>query len=187
MKKRHKIMIPILTAIASIVIAVSLIFTVSVVGVIALPWTLMGIYYNFLAEDLPAPSVTYCEFPFEIVYEIDDETVVVNDVFVCEFVGYGVNEGVGKHRKWKGYVKSTGEDGVLIAEDDVRKVYVGVGDPEYYMGEYKNYTPAPNVYDIDKIKNDDLFLHGELEEKYNIKIIRWTFSEPIENTFEKNE
>lgn len=180
MKNSLKIII----AIVSIVIVISMLFIVTMVGVIALPWTAMAIYYNFFEEDPPAPSVTYGEFPFEIVYEIGDETVVVNDVFICEFAGYGANEGNGKYRKWKSYVKSTREDGVLIFEDAVRKIYVGVGDPEYYMGEYKNCTLEPNVYDIDKIKNDDLFLPGELEEKYNIKILNWTFSEPIENTFE---
>ena len=61
---------------------------------------------NLLSSNPPKPEITYAEFPFEIVYELEGETVTVNDVYVCEYDGIGMNEGVGKYREWKGYIKS---------------------------------------------------------------------------------
>ena len=84
-------------------------------------------------ETVPEPQIKEGEFPFEIVYEIDGEIITVNDVYVCEFDGFDWNEGAGKHRKWKGYIKSSGSEGLILLEDGDLKFAVSVGSPEYYM------------------------------------------------------
>lgn len=65
----------------------------------------------------PEPEITYCEFPFEIVYEIDGEIITINDVYVCQYDGIGANEGSGKYRVWKSYIKSTGEENLILFKD----------------------------------------------------------------------
>ena len=86
-------------------------------------------------ETVPEPQIKEGEFPFEIVYEIDGEIITVNDVYVCEFDGFDWNEGAGKHRKWKGYIKSSGSEGLILLEDGDLKLAVSVGSPEYYMSD----------------------------------------------------
>ena len=70
-------------------------------------------------QNVPEPQIKEGEFPFEMVYEIDGETITVNDIYVCEFDGFDWNEGVGKHRKWKGYIKSSGTDVLILLEDAI--------------------------------------------------------------------
>ena len=142
-------------------------------------------------QNVPKPQKTEGEFPFEIVYEIDGETVTVNDVYVCEFDGFGWNEGVGKHRKWKGYIKSSGAKELILLEDGDLKLAVNVGSPEYYMSdpswEYsEEYTPS-----IYYIKPNELggTTSGVMDietllEQYKLKLISWELSEPIPNSFE---
>ena len=153
-----------------------------------------------MAKDVPEPEITYGEFPFELVYEMDGETVVVNDVYVCEYDGIGMSSaaaGADKYREWIGYVESTGEGGVILMEDVLPdgnlQLICSVGGPEYYMSDpdvvYESeYTP--NVIRIIRYNDGISSIGGsdaeieELMETYNIKIISWTFSDPIENTFE---
>ena len=75
-------------------------------------------------ETAPEPQIKEGEFPFEIVYEIDGEIITVNDIYVCEFDGYDWNEGRGKHRKWKGYIKSSGSEELILLEDGDLKLYM---------------------------------------------------------------
>ena len=142
-------------------------------------------------EYVPEPEIKEGEFPFEIVYEKDGEIVTVNDVYVCEFDGFDWNEGVGKHRKWKGYIKSSGAKELILLEDGDLKLAVSVGFPEYYMSDQsitqiKDLTPA-----IYYIKPNELggTSSGMLDiepllEQYKIQLVSWNFSEPIQNSFE---
>ena len=165
---------------------VILLIPVIIVLYFSLPWVMIFLG-NALAPNPPKPEITYGEFPFELVYEIDGETVTVNDVYVCEFDGFGMNEGQGKYREWKGYVQGTGEEGVILFEEGEVIIWCYIGSPKYYMGEVK-YIDAytPNVV------KESPYLSGtsyeglradELWELYNIRIISWQFSDPIENSF----
>ena len=58
-------------------------------------------------EHVPEPRIKKAEFPFEIVYELDGETVTVNDIFVCEYDGTLWNENTGRQRQWKGWASRT--------------------------------------------------------------------------------
>ena len=141
-------------------------------------------------QNVPEPQVQKGEFPFEIVYEIDEETVTVNDVYVCEFDGFDWNEGLGKHRKWKGYLKSSGAEELILLEDGDLKFAVSIGSPEYYMSDptcpYSENTPSifyikPNEFGGTTVGSSDI---ESLLAQYKLKIVSWTFSEPIENFFE---
>ena len=138
----------------------------------------------------PKPEITYAEFPFEIVYEIHGETVTVQDVYVCEYVGIGFDKGRGKHREWKDYIKSSGEEDLILVEDGSLKLACYVGFPEYYMSD-------PETYDYEYTPFIGYIIHpneyggtsyGGLDaepslNQYDLKLISWKLSEPIENSF----
>ena len=72
------------------------------------------------------------------------------------------------------------------------KVLCRVGYPEYYMSEptWDNGGKelVPSVYYTTTLEGGGVF-NGELDEdalleKYNIKLVSWSFSKPIENSFE---
>lgn len=155
---------------------------------IALPWFLLGTAILF-SPNPSMPKIVYSEFPFEIVYEINGEQITVQDTYVCEFDGFSANEGVGKHRTWKGYVKSTGEDHLLIMEDENTAIYCDVGEPEYYMNDdlYSGAHPVtPRLYCVSKTDSQyyNAMYPDEILEHYDIEIISWELAEPITNTFE---
>lgn len=145
---------------------------------------------DWLSPNPPEPEITYAEFPFEIIYEIDEKTVTVNDVYVCEFDGFDWNEGVGKHRKWNGYIKSSGESKLILLEDGELKLACSIGTPEYYMSDhFGSYTDEyiPSIYYIKPNEFGGTY-SGVLDiepilEQYKIKLIRWKLSEPIQNSF----
>lgn len=139
----------------------------------------------FSAPNPSEPREVYGEFPFELTYRIGDDLVAVRDVYVCEYDGIGFNEGIGKYRKWKGYIQGTGETAVLVTEDAERKIYCFVGSAEFYMGDemYPEQRPlAPRLYDVHNSMT--FYSQEELLSRYDIELISWTFSDPITNSFE---
>ena len=139
---------------------------------------------------IPSPEITKAEFPFEIVYEIDGETIVINDVFICEYDGIEWNEGQGRHRQWNGYVKSTGKDYVVLLEDGNLKFACKVGTAAYYMGDPSmanagEYTPS--IYYIRTFESGGVSsgVAGiePLLEEYKIKLVSYKLSKPVENSF----
>ncbi len=135
------------------------------------------------------PEIKQGEFPFALTYKINGEEKTVNDTYVCEFDGIGFDTGRGFYREWKGYVKSSGAENVLIAEDENRKIYCQVGEPNYYMGDHEyldwetiSLSP-PHLYAEKKTDSFDYMSADEIKETYNIEIVSWDFKEPISNEF----
>lgn len=141
-------------------------------------------------QNSPEPQIKEGEFPFEIVYEIDGETVTINDIYICKFDGFDWNEGGGKHRKWKGYIKSSGEEELILFEDSNLKFAVSVGSPEYYMsdpnGSYSENTPSIYYIKPNEFGGVSSGVDGiePLLEQYKLKLVSWNFSKPIQNSFE---
>ncbi len=158
-------------------------------AIFILPWALIGLGI-MLEPNPPEPAIKYAEFPFEVVYEIDDEIVTVNDIYVCEYDGIGMNEGVGKYRKWKGYIKSSGKEELILLEDGDLKLACSVGYPEYYMGDPSKLNPeeyTPYMYYI-KSNSFGGISSGVMDiepilEQYRLKLISWKLSKPIQNSF----
>ena len=141
-------------------------------------------------ESVPTPSITQAEFPFEIVYRLNGETVVVNDVFVCEFEGVIWNEGFGRHRQWKGYVKSTGKDHLVLLEDGNLKFACSLGSAAYYMDDPSmegadEFTPSiyyVRTYESGGVSSGVAGIEKMLEE-YKLELVSWQLSKPIKNSF----
>jgi len=174
-------------------------------AVFNLPWLLLYVGINSLPNP-PQPSITYGEFPFKLVYEIDGKQRVIEDTLICEYDGLGKNEGIGKYIKWKkSYASGNSQvlllnannvKGIMYGKEEVvnQEVYYDPGPSEYYMGddEYKGYEPSfPDASFLEKYSQgrsvSGVIHANELLEKFHIKLISWESSPPIKNTFIESE
>ena len=187
-KRKPKWWLVIVIAAAVTVICIALVPVLFVAG----GW---GLLYAGLAlsPDPPKPHITEAEFPFTLVYEIDGEQFTVSDIYVCEYDGIGMNEGVGKYRKWKGYMKSKGEessDEIVLIKDGKKTVCASVGDAYAYMGD-DDYidTTGGNMLSFYVTESNGSYQSWRalstdvLEEEYGVTVISWQFTPPIKNTF----
>ena len=159
---------------------------------IAIPFT--GLFVHGIIEGLkydpsqaPKPEITYGEFQLELTYTINDKTIKVSDIYVCEYVGY--NESMNSPN-WSGVMKSTKEDGFVLYDKDRTKIYCMLGYPEYYMGEIQE-KPTPVIW-IEKKgvvfgAASGIISEKQLLEKYSIEIKEWKTAPPIENSFKEFE
>ena len=165
------------------------------------PITFYGWAISTFGEKPPKPTITLAEFPFEIVYTVNDEVFTIKDTYVCEFDGYTVSGSDLKNvRSWKGFVKSTGEayitvlEGGTRGEEDAWRVFLSVGSPMYYMNDptyQQSGAPLPqwHVDGISKWGEEyTSYSHSHIfvqkDGGFHLKIVSHQFSEPIENTFE---
>ena len=156
---------------------------------------------------VPEPAIKSGEFPFVLEYEYEGETYVIEDVVVCTYTGY-ITSGFYPRKPYKrtydSYLKN-GSDTVLLeieqnAEDFVKEgrisesVVLRFGDGGYYLGDPDTTSFHPCIAHTERcIRFPTGILDGStevplerLEEYYGIKLIRFEFSSPIENTFEDN-
>ncbi len=158
------------------------------------PGLLISMGFAFLPSPLK-PVITYGEFPFRLVYELNDERIIIEDTIVCEYDGINMDAGQGKYRKWKAKFSSNGKEvtylGIVLLEDDEKTIYMYVGSPDYYMGDWMNLrldTPEINDFKnvITMIPSEgygDIIDEKNLLEKYSINIIEWAHASPIVNDF----
>ena len=97
---------------------------VAVIVLLELPWIMLAISSIFSKEP-PKPKETYGEFPFKLVYEINDKQISVEDVLVIEYVGVGYNEAMGKYNRWKTYYKNAEADPNNPTTDESLKLFTG--------------------------------------------------------------
>ena len=171
-----------------------------VIAVLLLPFAVMAFAFagisivpfitTYIFEPTPSkPEITYGEFPFEIVYELDGETITINDIYVCEYEGIRIGY-LEKYRSWKGYFKSTGEDQIVLLQDGNLKFCSFVGDPNYYMSDptmqEQKYVPYIfyEIYPNDSGgKSSGTLDIDQMLEEYKLKLVSWNLSEPIQNNF----
>lgn len=153
------------------------------------PW--ITIFFNsFISKNPPKPQITSGEFPYSITYKINGEMKVLEGKYICRFIGVSWNEGQGKFRKWEGNINNTDETAVLLTEDEMNKVYCYVGSAEYYMGDTESYSGkypvTPHLF-VEKKHEDDrtIWSPEKIASTYEIEIISWSFSKPIQNDFIK--
>ena len=133
------------------------------------------------------PKIKNAEFPFLLTYKHNEELVTVEGTYVCEYDGVGWDSGRMFYRKWKGYVKETGLENVLICEDSERRVFCQVGEPRYYMGDFQDLgwddisLSPPHLYIVKKNANYEFLSVDEIKQVYAIEIVSWEFSNPIQS------
>lgn len=134
------------------------------------------------------PAVTEAEFPFKIIYELDGETVTIDDVYKVKYIPNDEDDNH-KGRVYAGELKSSGEDDTLytLKKDENTRIELWaylyadylMGDPEYdYFGE-ENFEPKIYYYDENEVEYHD----KETLEEQGVKLISFEYPTPIENSF----
>ncbi|WP_052487863.1 hypothetical protein [Gordoniibacillus kamchatkensis] len=161
----------------------------AIIAFIAGPWIFLYIGIQ-LEPNPPRPEITHGEFPFRLEYDINGERKVIQDTLICEFDGFGADEGRGKYRRWKERLASGNERVALAKVTDKMEIYYSPGSAKYYMddlsdsGEYEHYFP--DALFIEKrggITTTGIVHADELYDKYHIKLISWNYTPPIKNSF----
>ena len=151
-----------------VIVALVLVCVIGVL-IVASPWIILGIGL-WLSPAPPKPEITYGEFDFKLVYEIDGEIKTIEDTIICEFDGFNIDEANGKTRRWKEEFKN--ENGnelyafrveqidnpefneykngrkpdynqIVLKNIDHYKVLLRVAGAEYFLGEPDDKTPSP--------------------------------------------
>lgn len=152
---------------------------------ISIPFTALFVHgvierLKYDSAQEPKPQVTYGEFSWELTYTVNDKTINIKDVYVCEYSGYDESINL---RRWNGYIKSSKEVGFLIFYDKGTKVFCKLGDPSYYMGEHQE-EPHPVIVE-EKGSGSGTITEEELLKNYGIELKTWKTASPIKNSFEE--
>ena len=164
-----------------------LIILILYVLVLVLPFVLIDLHSLFLPNP-PKPVITYGEFPFKLVYEINGEQKVIEDTVICKYDGIGIGSG-SKYRKWKSRLASGNKEVVLMKVNNSKYIYYIYGYPDEYMGDLQFYEPFEasfpnaNIYGEGGSRMNRLISADELLSEYGIKLISWEPSSPIVNSF----
>ena len=180
---------------ARIIIISVLTLIIIITLLIAAPFLGLSAYKNYMLSSWklpPEPQITYGEFPFEITYKIGGQSFSCKDVYICEYEGTDWGFDMGYFRNWRGYLKSNGEENLVLLNCDNRQIICTVGSPEYYMNaqentDIQNFVPKLILLQKTEAGNSSCLLSKELQEYYNIELISWKLSEPIENSFRKTQ
>lgn len=150
------------------------------------------------------PIIKHGEFPFHLNYEMNGKVYDINDSVVCDFDRIGSNSGFGEIRWWNEHLKSGTERITILRKENVRsiikpnridskiEVYYNYGDANFFMGdptgassekpqiEYiETYEESPKEIVIEATE----LTPKQLQKYFDIRIIDWTHSQPIKNTF----
>ena len=138
----------------------------------------------FIAGISLKPVVTESEFPFSITYELDGETVTIDDVYK---VHYDADEAY-KYRMYVGEIQNKKEDNayyILKTEENGRielwtHFYADylMGDPEYDYFDEEPFEPRIYYYDAQETEYHD----EETLAEHGVKLISFEYPEPIKNS-----
>ena len=140
------------------------------------------------------PAVKEGRFDFSVTYEVNGEVTTYSGVYVCEFVGVYVMIH-SKGRDWDGYIENAnGETSIEIQRNEDGVIYLSFGfSPEYFMSdpefEVQGFeTPRPELYMVYHSADPNMStMEGgqDLMDKYGVRLLDYTYAEPIENTYEE--
>jgi hypothetical protein len=138
----------------------------------------------FIAGIALKPTVTESEFPFSITYELDGETVTINDVYKAR---YKENKKY-KSRIYSGEIGNLGEDNTIytLKTDETGRIELWTHFyPDYLMGDawydyFDEEAFEPRIYYYDAEENE--FYDRETLSEQGVKLISFEYPEPIENS-----
>ena len=142
--------------------------------------------FSLISSIALKPAVTEAEFPFTVTYELDGETVTIEDVYKVNYIPNDADDNH-KGRVYAGQRLSSGADDmnfVLKQEESTRielwtHFYADylMGDPEYDYFEYEAFEPTIYYYD----ENETEYSDEETLEAQGVKLISFEYPTPIEN------
>ena len=151
------------------------------------------------------PTVKEGSFNFSVTYEVDGEQETVSGVFVCKFskVVFALD---GSYIEWDSYVQDTAlanrlEESrgyLLLKTCDDGEIYLDINlNAEYFMSDpsYVDTDTFEPILDISprlfieysQTKGEQLEVwwsdDAAVLESYGVKVIRYEYDAPIENTY----
>lgn len=160
----------------------SIIIIVAILAIVA---------YTLIGNIAKKPVITEGEFPFSITYELDGETITIDDVYK---VRYERNDGYAdtKTRVYVGKIgnREEGDTSYTIKDYGQMKGYLCLYTyfhPEYMMGDSQEYSYfdedpfAPEIYYYDA--EGQSYGDEETLAAHKVKLVSFEYPEPIENSF----
>ena len=146
------------------------------------------VVYSIFSSIAYKPAVTEGEFPFSITYELDGETVTVNDVYRASYVrndGYADTKG----RVYVGEIGDMGEGNTVYTLKKGKNTRVELctnfyadylmGDSEYSYFDDEAFEPRIYYYDA----NEQEYSDEETLSAQGVKLISFEYPTPIDNSF----
>ena len=156
-------------------------FLPSIILVIAIVLTMISVIIAGIALK---PKVTESEFPFSITYELDGETVTINDVYK---VRYDEDKQY-KQRMYVGEIGDMGESNTIytLKTEETGRIELWthfhpdylMGDSEYDYFDDEAFEPRIYYYDAQETEYHD----EETLAKQGVKLINFKYPEPIKNS-----
>ena len=144
------------------------------------------LYYFTSMDSLPEREITYGEFPFEIVYTIDEEEFEKQGIAICK-CKKTFDLVYGAYWDFEMYFDDSYDDDILCTE--LYEIKIDCGNASYYLdGEkpYEKYVPGEYIWYFSEGKYYELTLE-EAKEEFGIEIISTKFSEPLVNTEDEKD
>lgn len=144
------------------------------------------------AVKMGVPEVRDGRFDFSVTYEVNGEEQTYTGVYVCKYEGVSVALD-GKGRSWNGYIENGRPDGMVeIQNNDDGKIYIDFKfNPLYFMSDPNSVIfeiPEPELILVYHSEDPD-FVHFSQEvdflADYGVQLISYTYSDPVENSFEE--
>ena len=146
------------------------------------------VVYSVVSSIALKPAITEGEFPFSITYELDGETITINDIYKAR---YDRNDGYAdtKSRVYVGEIGNLGEGNTLYTLKKGENTRVELctyfypdylmGDPKYDYFDNEAFEPKMYYYDAEEQEYSD----KETLEAQGVKLISFEYPTPIENSF----
>lgn len=157
--------------------------------------------------DQKPPEQKTGEFPFRVVYTQDGETYTIEDTVVCTYTDLDHSSWIGARRTWEAHLASGLEGQAILLEkenvpsileqkrmDERIRLVLHYGTGGYYMGDpnansmihakphicyIETYSTSPKVTHTEATELSE----AELETQFGIKLVEFTFQDPVDNTF----
>ena len=156
--------------------------------IILISAVLLMAVYSVVTSIAKKPTITECEFPFSITYELDGETVTINDVYRAHYIG---NDGYADTltRCYVSGIDGLGGENTLytLKKGDNTRIELWthfyadylMGDPEYEYFDDEPFEPRIYYYD----ENETEYHDEETLAAQGVKLISFEYPTPIENSF----
>ena len=156
-------------------------FLPTIILIAALVMTMVSVLIAGIALK---PEITESEFPFSITYELDGETITINDVYKVRYE----EDKTYKHRMYVGEICDKEEDNTYytLKKEETGRIELWthfyadylMGDPEYDYFDDEAFEPRIYYYDV----NETEFHDEETLLKHGVKLVSFEYPEPIENS-----
>ena len=165
----------------SVVLVVGLAFA-------ALNFLTGGILTEAIFDRPSKPKVKHGEFPFELVYEYNNEQFTIKETLVCDFEGISFSLDGGNSRDWNCYITNNDNKHYYYL-DEAKYPTLRIEIPksaDYYMGapDARADLAAPYIFFIDE-STGTTYYEQDLMNVVGARIISWEISEPLVGNIKK--